>query len=334
LSRPTYLLALFASLAACAPGPPRASIVAGHVVAQPAFRAPVLVIDTASGKVIAKLTGTGFADAPPSKDGTFFHHGDGGLVAHEASTGAVRWRVFAKLPYYFGPVVSETHVFVFDNSGREHAWRGFDALTGAKAFDVACSDYAPLTAGGGQLFTFDDDGLVVRSGADGKTKYRVERDVDPPVLAASDRFYARLDDRLGVFRADNGRLERTLDVGDDALDMCAGVARGLAVTDDVVAAAGDDAVRVVDAGSGKARWATTLAGAESISVASGVAVVGAGATVVAFEVASGRKRWSATIDDDAEGVFARDGLVAVRSGDAHVVVLDLETGKRRFSHQL
>ena len=176
------------------------------MVAQPAFRAPLLVFDTASGRVIAKLPGEGFADAPPSKDGTFFHHGDGGLVAREASTGAVRWRVFAKLPYYFGPVVSETNVFVFDNSAEQHAWRGYDALTGAKTFDIACEDYAPLAAGGGQLFTFDADGLVVRSNADGKTKYRVERAVAPPVLAASDRFYARLDDRLGVFRADNGRF--------------------------------------------------------------------------------------------------------------------------------
>ena len=116
--------------------------------------------------------------------------------------------------------------------------------------------------------------------------------------------------------------------------MCGGVARGLAVTDELVAAAGDDTVRVVDAGSGKTRWTAVLDGADSISVSAGVAVVGAGETVAGFELAGGRKRWSATLDDDAQGVFASDGLVAVRAGNAHVVVLDLETGKRRFSHEL
>ncbi len=331
----TVIFGLFAAaLAACGPPPPRASIVDGHVVAQPGFRSPLLLLDAKTGKVTSKLPADGWADAPPTTKGLFFAHGDGGLVARDAATGMPRWRVFAKVSYYFQPVVSDPAVFVFDPSADDHMWRGYDAVSGAKLFDVPCDDYAPLVAGSGVLATFEDDQLVVRSAADGKTRYRVEKEAEPPVVMAGERFYARHDDALGVFRTENGRLERSIDVGSEALCLSGGVATGLAATTDLVAFVRDDAVVVADAGSGKTRWQTPVPDAEMLVMSGDLVVVAAEEQVLALDVVSGKKRWSAAIEPDATGLSARDGLVAVRAGDARVIVLDLASGNRRFAQDL
>ncbi len=330
--RPAHLVPLLC-LVACAPAPPRASIVGGHVIAQSAFRSPLLVLEAGTGKVLATLPADGYADAPPTAKGLFFVHGDGGLVARSAATGAARWRVFSKASYYTTPVATDSAVFVFDPKPDAHVWRGYATESGAKVFDVPCDDYAPLAAGGGLLFTIEDGALVARNLEDGKTKYRVVKDVEAPIVAGDERFFARVDDGLGVFRSENGRLERTLDVGTDALGTVGGVAPGLVATTDVVIAAGDGGVRALDASTGKKRWEITLEDAESLALADEVLVVAAGETVVGLDPASGKKRWSTPVEPSVDGVSAGGGLVAARAG-AHVVVLEAATGKRRFAQEL
>lgn len=332
--RARFLFPLVCAAAACAPPPPRVAIVGGHIVAQPAFRAPLLMLDAATGEVSAKVPADGYADAPPAAKGYFFVHGDAGLVARDAATGAPRWRVFSKVSYFTRPVVSADAVFVFDPKPSQHLWRGYAATSGAKIFDVPCDDHAPLASGGGLLFTFQDGALVAHNAEDGKTKYRVEKDAEAPILAAEERFYARIDDLLGVFRSENGRLERTVDVGDDALETVGGVAPGLAVTTDLIVAAGNDTVRAIDAGSGKKLWEAAAEDAESVSIAGGMAVVGAGEAVLGFDANTGKKRWSTQLSANVLGVQAAGGMVAARAGEGQVVILDLSTGKRRFARPL
>lgn len=320
-------------LAGCAPAPPRPAIVEGHVVAQPAFRSPLLVLEAGSGKVLAELPALGYADAPPSAKGLFFVHGDAGLVARDAVSGAPRWRVFSKASYFTRPVVTDTAVFVFDPKPDQHIWRGYATESGAKLFDVPVDAYSPLAAGGGLLFAIEEDALVARSLVDGKTKYRVTKDVAAPILAAEERFYARLGDSLGVFRSDNGRLERTIEVGADALATTGTIAPGLVATTDFVAAAGEDAVRVFDAGTGKRRWETAIEDAQSVALDGELLVVGAASSVVGLDAATGKKRWSTALEDDLDGLDVSGGLVAARAG-ARVVVLEAATGKRRFVQDL
>ena len=323
-----------ALLVGCGPPPPRPAIVSGHVVAQPAFRAPILLIDTRTGKATTKLPADGWVDAPPSAKGLFYAHGDGGLVARDGATGAARWRVFAKVSYYFSPVVSDPAVFVFDASAEDHAWRGYDAMSGAKTFDVPCDYYAPLAAGGGILATIEDGKLVVRNAADGKQRYRVEAEAEPPILISGERFFAKHDGSLGVFRSENGRLERSIDVGSEALHTLAGVTPALATTTDLVVFVRDDEVLVADASNGKTRWKAPVPDAESLVISRDIVVVAADEQVVGFDISTGKKRWSAAMDPGATGLSAQDGLVAVRAGEKQIVVLEGESGKRLFSHDM
>ncbi len=329
--------ALLVLASACGAPAPRASIHDASVLVQPEFRAPLVLLDAATGKVAGRVPADGWADAPPGAGGLFFVHGDGGLSARDAKTGSPRWRVLTKASYFRAPVVTDKLVFVFGPSGTPrqasgHAWRGYDTTTGAKRFDVPCDAGAPLGAGGGVLVTFEDGRLTVRELDDGKERYQVKDEAEPPVLVAGERFFARVGGGLGVFRTETGRLERTLDLGDtDALDVRGGVTPRLAATTEVVISLADETVTATDAGSGKKRWSAPTPNGELLAVSGGVCVVAGSGGVIGLDAASGSKKWSAALEDGPSGLVASSGVALVRAADT-LVVIDLASGKRRFAH--
>jgi outer membrane protein assembly factor BamB len=325
---------LAALVSGCGPSAPGAALHGGRVIVQAEFQHAASSLDAKSGKSLSRFAVDGWADAPPTADGLVFTHGDAGVVARDVRTGEPRWRVFMKGAYFRRPVLGGAEVFVFDPRQSQHAWRGFRRADGRKAFDVACDDGAPLAADAEILVTLREGRLSVRSAADGKERYRTEVEAEPPLLVGGERFFARVDDALGVFKVENGRLVRTIDLGDtDVFSVDRGTPIRLVTTGDLVAFVGDDVVGAVDASTGKRRWTREVEDADRLALDGDLLAVAADDQILGFDVRSGSKRWQAAASAGIAGLSAGDGAVAARTSDG-LVVLDGASGRRRFEHDV
>ncbi len=329
LSQPALVALALSFTAACAPPLPRANLVGDRVLIQAQAGRDVQSLDAKSGQRVASFGFEGWADGLDSSGKLVFVHGAGGLAARDVDSGEVRWRVMMKLGYAWRAEAGGSLVFAPVWRDKDSTWIAFDGATGSRRFELSTDRWAPLQANGDVIVTIDDDTLVAYDATDGKARWRSEIEVRSPLLLAGSRLFVRLDDdRLGVFTASSGALQRRIDPGGTGpFRGFRGTHPRLAANAKLVGWIQDDVLSVADAGSGKVSW--TKSDAELLAMSDTVVVTTVGDQVLGLDPATGSQKWRFNADEEPESVVARGDTVAVRAGE--LVVLDAQSGKKRFS---
>ncbi|NUP06118.1 MAG: PQQ-binding-like beta-propeller repeat protein [Polyangiaceae bacterium] len=336
--RGTYASILTASalvFAACTPPSPRAAIYGGRIAVQENIRDTIHSIDGKSGKSVAMPSG-GWADAPPTKDGLIFVHGDGGLAARDIVTGAVKWRVLLKMSYLANVVPTKEVVFVpfvarADLMGGTIAgWVALDRDKGTRLYDVRSDKFAPLAANDDIVATIENGELVGYATADGKERWRSSIKTDGPLLIENGRLFGRTEDKLAVFTASSGALQRRMDLG--GTDAFRSFRRPFAAKGNTIAWIESDVLNVADATTGKQLWKRD--DVDDLAVTSNIVVAARDDQLEGLDLATGASKWKLSIDNDACSLAADGDTVVARLDDERVAVIDAATGKRRFEFDL
>lgn len=327
-------VALATSLAACTPAP-RAAIHGGRIAAQENIRDPLYSIDVKTGTSVPMPSG-GWADAPATKDGLVFVHGQGGLAARDLTTGAVRWRVLVKMSYLWNVVPSKQVVFVPHLAhvdllgGTVTGWAALDLAKGLKVYEVRADRFAPLAADDNIAVTIENGELVGYAATDGKERWRSAVKAEGPLVIANGRLFARSEDTLAVFNASSGALQRRIDLG--GTDAFRSFRQPLASQGDMVAWIESHVLHVADLGSGKPLWKRE--GVEDLALANNIVVASRDAQLEGLDLATGTSKWKLTLDHDSKSLSADGDTIVARIDDETLSVIDAMTGKERFRFDL
>ncbi len=323
--------ALFA-LAACTSAP-RIAVQGGVVVAQDSFKGQLVGVNAESGQPTFRLPTDGWADAPPISKGRVFLHGEGGVAARDAATGAVAWRTLVQSPYQTSVALGAGSVFVPTIRDRRHVWVGLSESKGEPTFDVPSDRWAPLVAAGDLVFTLRKHRLIGVGAPDGKPLWTSKEEAYAPLAGAGGRVLARVGDtEIAIFEGANGDVVRRLELGSsDAMKVEKSRAMGLVFDGKRVAFLDDGCVALSDVSSAKRRWTSADVGARSVHLAGDLAIADVGDAIQAFDTDGGKSRWSASVAPASVMSVAADAeAIVVRTDDDRVVVFDA-SGKRRHT---
>jgi outer membrane protein assembly factor BamB len=256
-------------------------------------------------------------------------HGASGVAVHDAASGQVLQRTFMQLHPSDRPVLSRTAFFVPAWAGEGSAWVGFDLKTGRRTLDVRCDAGAALAANDDVLLTMSGGSLVGYSAEDAKERWRATTAVSRPLLVRGNRALVRLaDERLGIFVASSGALERALEVDDEAFEEEAGLLVNLAAWETSFAFVADATLRVFDLASGQKLFEHP--GVDRFVPAAKLLVVADGAELRGLDPKTGETRWKLPLDASPRALVAHRTTVALDEAGG-VLTVDASTGKRLWS---
>ena len=329
------LLASSIVLAACA-APPRVTARDGIVVAQDEFKGALVGVSAKSGKPTYRLPTDGWADAPPISNGKVFVHGEWGVAARDASTGAIAWRTLVQSPYQTSVALGAGSVFVPTLQGRRHVWVGLSEAKGEPTFDVPSDRWAPLVGAGDLVFTLRKHRLIGAGAPDGKPRWTSKEEAHAPLASGGGRVLARVgDSEIAIFEGANGDVVRRIELGSsDAMKVVKSRAMGLDFDGKRVAFLDDGGVALADVSSAKRRWTSPDVGARSAHLLGDLVVADVGDAVQAFDAEGGKSRWSTSVAPaSVESIAVDAGAIVVRTDDGRLVLLDA-AGKKTFTVDL
>lgn len=265
-------------------------------------------------------------------------HGLAGVAVHDAHTGEVAQRIFMRLHPEDRPCLSRTAMFLpawneavgtpwnaVRSEDEPGAWVGFDLRTGRRTLDLRADRYAPLVANDDVLSTMENGALVGYSAEDGRERWRSQVAVVAPVALSGNHLLVELpDDKLGVFIASSGALERTLEPGSDVFGTGLGGAPNLRASRGFAGALTGEGLSVIKLSSGQTVFKE--ADARAFSFAGERLVVLGDAEIRALDLATGSVKWKAPITDVTS--LASDGELTAVGGRAGLTVFDTQTGKK------
>lgn len=327
--------ALCASAASCAPPPPRAQVVDGHIAVQAGIRQPLHLIDAGTGVAVSTPDG-GWSDAPAAKKGLVYTHGAGGLVARDLTSGEVKWRVLMKMSYLARVVPTSKAVFVPYYThvdllgGTEQGWVALDVEKGQRLYEVRADRFAPLAANDDVVVTLENGELVGYSTADGKERWRSTVKVSGPLSIEDNRVFARSEDQLAIFTAASGALQRRVDLG--GTDPFRWFRAPFVAHGNTIAWIDSSVLSVADVTTGKPLWKKE--GVEDLAVAGGLLIASRDDQLEGLDLATGASKWKVALDHDSSSLAAGGDAIVARVERDELAVLDAATGKRRFSFDL
>jgi outer membrane protein assembly factor BamB len=336
MSHPHTLLAAVASLSlgACTP-PHRVALVDGTVVMQATPSPEVSTFDASTGKRGSQWfhdpDGSPLSVASQEVAGRslVLTHGASGVAVHDAASGQVLQRTLMRLHPNDRPVLSRAAFFVPAFGPEGSAWVGFDLKTGRRTLDVRCDSGAALAANDDVLLTMEDGSLVGYSAEDAKERWRATTAVSRPLLVRGNRALVRLaDERLGIFVASSGALERALEVDTEAFEEEEGVLVNLATWETSFGFVADDTLRVFDLASGQKLF--EHAAVDRFIPAAKLLVVSDGAELRGLDAKTGETRWKLQLDATPRALVAHRATVALDEAGA-VLTVDATSGKRLWS---
>jgi len=343
--RPVAVALAFGALASgCLPSEPKATLRDRHLVVQERSNQPIFSVDAESGKTLAVMPPERFAGASVAYGDTAFFFGAGGLVARDLDTGEAKWRLFISIPDGYPIAANRSSVLVpqFVNTrllGRgdvvtgakssvrgQMSWVALDLDKGSRLYELRADFFAPLATNDDVAVTFENKDLVAYSVADGKERWRSSVAVRPPISLEGGRVFARSGDKLAVFAASSGALRKTIDLGGDDAFSCA--KERFAARGNVVAWIESHVLHVADLESGRESYKKE--GADRVAISSGAVVVARASELVAYDPVTGAVRWKLALGDAPSSLSADEQAIVARIEGSQAVVVDAESGKRRF----
>lgn len=267
-------------------------------------------------------------------------HGRGGVAVHDAHTGEVSQRILMRLHPSERPRLSRTSMFLpawaepiaapfgaVREAEQAGAWIGFDLKTGRRTIDVRADRLAPLVANDDVLATLENGALVGYSAEDGRERWRSQVAVVRPLVITGNHLLVELpDDRLGVFVASSGALDRTLEPGAEAFDCGLGGEPNLRATRGLAATLTSAGLSVLELPSG--RRAFQDADAQAFSFAGDRLIVVTPSEVRALDLSTGKLRWKASITGVTS--LSSDGDIAAVGSSSGLAVFETQTGKKLY----
>jgi outer membrane protein assembly factor BamB len=315
--------------------PHRVAVVDGTVVMQTGRSPEVSTFDAATGKRGSEWfhDPDGSALSVASRDvagrSLVLSHGVSGVAVHDAASGQVLQRTFMRLHPSDRPVLSRAAYFVPAWGHEGSAWVGFDLKTGRRTLDVRCDSGAALVANDDVLLTIADGSLVGYSAEDAKERWRATTAVRQPLLVRGNRALVRLEDeRLGIFVASSGALERAVEVDGEAFQEEDGELVNLAAWETSFAFVADDTLRAFDLASGQKLF--EHASVDRFVPAAKLLVVADGAELRGLDAKTGETRWKLQLDSAPQSLVSHRTTVALDEAGS-VVTVDAATGKRLWS---
>ncbi len=265
-------------------------------------------------------------------------HGLAGVAVHDAHTGEVSQRIHMRLHPEDRPCLSRTAMFLpawteasgtpwnaIRSEDEAGAWIGFDLRTGKRTLNVRSDRYARLVANDDVLATMENGALVGYSAEDGRERWRSQVVVVEPVLVSGNHLLAKLpDDKLGVFVASSGALERTLEPGASAFGEGLGGAPNLRASSGFLGILTDNGLSVIKLATGQAAFKE--ADAQSFLFAGDRLVVVTSSELRALDLPSGSIKWKTATTDVTSLAADPDLTVVGMSGG--LSIFDTKTGKK------
>ena len=265
-------------------------------------------------------------------------HGLAGVAVHDAHTGEVSQRINMRVHPEDRPCLSRTAMFLpawteatgtpwnaVRSEDEPGAWIGFDLRTGKRTLNVRSDRYAPLVANDDVLSTMENGALVGYSAEDGRERWRSQVVVVAPVAVSGNHLLVELpEDKLGIFVASSGALERTLEPGSSTFGAGLGGAPNLRASKGFAGVLTDDGLSVIKLATGQSVFKET--DARAFSFAGDRLIVLTSTEVRALELASGSVKWKNPMTDVTS--LSSDSDLTVIGASAGLTIFDTQTGKK------
>jgi outer membrane protein assembly factor BamB len=334
--------------------PPAPVVIPGSVLAQAWAKYPLHVIDTATGRVTARLELDGYTSDAKSDEGTLYLLSHRRVRALDTHSGRVAFEHVNEDSNY-GPriEVDGERLYLLTtpsaSSSHEHAV-AIDAKRGRVVWDVALPSAnswrgyeAMHVLGGGLLLIPIDDAVIAIHPHSGKTAwvYRADGAVHHLAVAGNIAYGATPDGIIHAIDMDRGTLMWRHDARSKSRAFGAGSwtgARRLSAVDGKLMFIQDRRLSAIDGLTRTRRWRTKDTVLDAVVDAHlAVALLEDGETLVAYGVTDGRERWRRVLEQDSAAapvIASREGVVLVRPWIEKLFAYEIADGNLRWQVDL
>jgi outer membrane protein assembly factor BamB len=319
------------------PGPTTRPLVAwkafvgGESYASPVVGLGEVFVATKSGAVIALSLQDGkeqwsvdvdeyVARSTPAFDGeTLFVTGGYAIVAIDGASGRELWRKPLRFAGSCSPVVDDDRVYA---ASQEGAITAFAKATGEELWHYADGDlvFSSPTLASGNLIIADVVGQITALNAEtGREVWQEQLKAEvhaTPAIVGNRVFVVTTAPEIVVLDLESGAVIWRAEAGGPSSP---------AVADGMVYVGGEDqAVRALDAASGKEQWSTPLGYpiASSPATAGDLVYIASGPTITALDAESGETMWGHVAGDVITAdVAVIDGMVIASGHDGYIYAL-------------